>query len=240
MPHEAAIPEEDIVKVEIDQTVNPEGVDLTASMTRPKSVAIVALGRTSPHFITEAVNRGSSDKPPFEEVWTVNRGFRGFVHDKLFVMDDFRWIEEKHPAYAEFLKKHDRPIITSTLYPDYPNAVEYPLDEVCRFFKEDCFAVNTIAYMVAYAIMIGVKDIYIYGADFHYPDGQTAEAGGMGVAWLLGWHKKNGGNYHIPAGSAMLYSDRVHEIRPGVVRREHYGYHRKAELAAEKRDKEIR
>lgn len=209
---------------------NPDGVDLLPLMTRPKSVAIVALGRSSPHFITEMVNRGSGDEPPFEEVWTVNRGLRGFRHDKLFVMDDFRWLEKKHPGYAEWIKKHDKPVFTSTSYPDYPNALEYPLEDVCRHFQEDCFAVNTIGYMVAYAIYAGVEDIWIYGADFIYPNGNTAEAGGMGVAWLLGWHKKNGGRYHIPAGSTMLYSDRVRQYEGGVVRREHYGYHRKEEL----------
>ena len=173
---------------------------------------------------------GDTEKPRFDEVWTVNRGFRGFVHDKLFVMDDFKWLEAQAPGYAEWLKKHDKPIITSTQYLDYPGSIEYPLDDVCRFFQEDCWCVNTIAYMVAYAIFTGVKDIWLYGADFIYPSGNTAEAGGMGVAWLLGWHKKNGGRYHIPAGSTMLYSDRVKQLPDGSVRREHYGYHRIAEL----------
>lgn len=211
---------------------NEDGLDLTPLLTRPERVAIVALGQSCMSFFQEVMT-SSNMKKPFDEVWTVNRGLRGIPHDKLFVMDDLKWLEKRDEAYAKWLKKHDKPIITSTPYPDYPSSAPFPLQEVCENLKTDVFCANTVAYMVAYALYIGVKELTIYGADFVYPNGNTAEKGGQAVAFLLGIAHCREVNYRLPQTTTLLYANDVRQVG-GQMKRIYYGYHRKDQMEAEK------
>lgn len=214
--------------------VNKEGLLVEPLLTRPERVALVALGRSCHDFTQEMIGqetRRDTKNPMFDEVWTLNRGLRGFAHDKLFVMDDLHWIEEhKDKKYAQWLKEHDKPIITSTVYDDYPSSVAYPLQEICDFLEDDIFTINTVSYMVAYAMFTGVKHLSIYGADFFYPGGQTAEEGGQAVAYLLGvCAGKDLLIPHIPASSSLLYACKA-QMMNGRLRRPPYGYHRLEEM----------
>jgi len=219
---------------------NPGGILIDPLMTRPDHVAIVALGHSSQSFIREQMGNGGMKKP-FDEVWTVNRGLRAFPHDKLFLMDDLRWIEqERSKEYAEFLKNHDKPIITSTPYIEYPMSVEYPFAQVMDFIEDDVFAVNTVSYAVAYAMSIGVKEISLYGADFVYANKNTAEAGGMAVAYLLGLCRMHNIVHRLPGETTMLYADTVRHKANGTMGRPLYGYHRIDEMKKKKQLEEHR
>ena len=217
----------------INPEINPGGLDYTPLMTRPKNIAIVALGPSAYSFFRRSMSNTGVEKP-FDEVWTLNRGFAGFHHDKLFVMDDLRWVEEhRNKEYAKFLKNHDRPIITSTPYPEYPTSVPYPLKQVKDFHEDDIFAVNTVAYMVAYALYIGVKELSIFGADFVYKDGTVVEEGGMAVAYMLGRCKMHDCIHTLPGETTMIYANQVKQFGDGTVGREPYGYHRVREMEEE-------
>jgi hypothetical protein len=209
---------------------NPHGLFIDPLLTRPKRIAIVALGVSAQTFIQEYMSNKLMNKP-YDEVWALNRGFRGYPHDKLFVMDDLRWLERQSKIYTKFLQKHDKPIITCFAYPDYPNSVEYPLNDVAATIGDDIFAVNTVSYMVAYAIHIGVEEFAVFGADFSYPDGSTAESGGQAVAYLLGMAKERGMRHILPQTTTLLYANKVKVGPAGQVFREPYGYHRRREMA---------
>mgnify|MGYP003134468802 CR=1 FL=1 len=213
-----------------DEIANSEGYDALPLLTRPEKIAIVALGSSIGDYLKEAMS-GHGMKTPWDEIWTLNRGVRGIQHDKLFVMDDIAWLEKRDPNYANFLKEHNKPIITSFAYSDYPRAIEYPLQEVMATIQDDVFTVNTVSYMVAYAIHIGVKELSIYGADFFYPGGNTAEEGGQAVAYLLGMGRHFGFTHRIPQSSTLLYAHKARQLPNGTVGREPYGYHRKAQIA---------
>lgn len=219
---------------------NPGGVLLDPLLTRPEKVALVALGSSCMMFVQEMISGGTKESPPFDEVWTVNRGVQGFKHDKLFCMDDFRWIEKKKDGYAEFLKKHDEPIITSTVYPEYPSAVPYPLNEVLETCGDDVFAANTVSYAVAYAVHIRVKTLYVYGADFFYPGGRDqTEKGGQAVAYMLGMARHFGMHYVLPQQTTLLYANTVKPDEGGIPHRPYYGYHRIQQMKEEaKKEKE--
>lgn len=212
---------------------NPEGLLLDPLLTRPDKVAIVALGLSAPTFLLEQMQRPSLVNP-FDEVWSVNRGLRGIQHDKLFCMDDFRWLEKRDKLYTKYLREHKVPIITSTSYQDYPMSVPYPINQVMKTIEDDIFCVNTVSYMIAYAIHIGVKELSIYGADFSYPNGSTAESGGQAVAYLLGTARHFGMLHRIPDTSTLLYANTVKMTQEGV-QRPHYGYHRIEEMADAKK-----
>ena len=225
----------------MSKVVNKGGLDITPLMTRPDRVAIVALGPSCQAFIRRSMSNEQLGKP-YVEVWTLNRGFAGIQHDKLFVMDDLTWIRDhKNKAYAEWLQKHDRPIITSTAYPEWPTSVAYPLKEVVEFHEDDIFAINTVAYMVAYAIFIGVKEVAIFGADFMYPGGHSeVEEGGQAVAYMLGRCRQYGIVHTLPGESTLIYAHKVKQQSDGRLGREFYGYHRLTEMAAEREQEKAR
>lgn len=211
------------------EVVNEGGLFIEPLLTRPERVAIVALGASSVAYAAEQMSDPGMNKP-FDEVWTVNRGFRAFHHDKLFLMDDLKWIEKNKPDYAEFLKTHNKPIITSTAYAEYPTSVAYPYEQVLETIEDDIFNVNTVAYMVAYAIHIRVKQVSIYGADFCYPDGNKAESGGQAVAYLCGMMRQFGMIHRLPGNTTLLYANQVKAFPDGHQGREPYGYHRKRQM----------
>ena len=219
-----------------DEAANPGGTDIMPLLTRPKNVAIVALGRSVGSFVSEMIARGSRGQGPvFDEVWTLNRGLRAFEHQKLFCMDDMKWLQQKDKEYHNWLKKHQKPVITSTVYSGYDNHLAYPFQEVLEFIGDDIFAVNTVSYMVAYAMYTGVEHLSVYGADFFYPEGNRAESGGQAVAYLLGMAAGKGTMvHHVPQGSTMLYAHKIRVDQSGNVSRERYGYHRKGVIVKKK------
>jgi len=212
------------------KTVNQGGLDIEPLLTRPKRVAIVALGHSVKAFIQEVMSNRTMSSP-FDEVWTLNRGLRAFAHDKLFVMDDLKWIERRSPGYAKFLKKHDKPIITTTPYPNYPSSIAYPIHDVIETIQDDIFAVNTVSYMLAYAIHIRVKEVSIYGADFIYPDGNKAEEGGQAVAYLCGMMRHFDMIHRMPQDTTLLYANKTRVDQYGRLSRPLYGFHRQEEMA---------
>ena len=211
-----------------------DGVSVIPGLTEPKRVCIVALGGSSGDFVRQAMSTQLMAKP-YDEVWTLNRGFKGFPHDKLFALDDLRWLAKKDKAYGKMLMAHTKPIVTSTVYPEFPTAVAYPFEEVRQKLNDDIFAVNTVAYMVGYALLKGVKELSIFGADFFYPNGSTAESGGQAVAYLLGLGKFFGMEFKIPGSSTLLYANTFTQMPGGTVGRPPYGFHRRKELTPEER-----
>jgi hypothetical protein len=197
--------------------------------TRPNKIAIVCMGASADAFIRDAMTT-ERFRDPYDEIWTLNRGMGAFKADKVFCMDDLKWLEKKDREYGRLLKNCGIPLITSTVYPDYPNAVEYPYKEVEAFVGDDVFNVNTVSYMLAYALMIGVSDISIYGADFFYKDGNTAEAGGQAVTFLIGLSKQYKTTIRIPGTSTLMYAHKVAQKQGGGFGREPYGFHRKNEM----------
>ena len=165
----------------------------------PETVSIVALGQSKQLFIHETVRTGNP-RGVADEVWTINKLGRCLKHDLLFRMDDLRefydinrhkYIDQNgehqgvHDTFMNFLKNHDKPIVTSKAYPEFPTAVEYPLEKVVNAIGVD-YIRTTPAYALAFAIYLGVKKVRIYGCDYNYPnDKYTAEAGRANLEFLI-------------------------------------------------------
>ena len=155
-------------------------------MKVPKNVAILGLGASRMSYSSHSM-RAVHDKgeQKWEEVWTINGGFEVYRHDMVFHMDDLRLTAERLPQYGEALKAHDRPIMTSTPYDEFPSSETYPIKEVVREIGNDFFP-STAVYAIAYAMVFGVKNLYIYGCDFHYKTSFEHEMGGQATTYLLG------------------------------------------------------
>lgn len=106
-------------------------------------------------------------------------------------------------AMLEWLKTHKGPVITSTVHPDYPCLVEYPLADVLSEVPFGYFN-NTCAYAVAYAIFKGFKRISMWGCDFTYPNAHHAESGRGCVEFWLGYAAARGVRLTIASLSSLM------------------------------------
>jgi len=90
---------------------------LTIPLENVESVALVSLGFSKATYLDQCLESCYQDiGAEWDEVWTVNAGLKAFNHDKVFIMDDLRVQARRYPKYAELLKRHNKPIITSAAY----------------------------------------------------------------------------------------------------------------------------
>ena len=185
----------------------------------PKSVAIVAMGASAQMYLAVAAQRGGRHEVA-ENTWAIN-GMGGVIeHDLLFHMDDCRLQEsrtgtENIQCMLKWLRRHPR-FFTSKAYPEYPGAIEFPLEDVVNSVGST-YLNNTVAYAVAYAIHIGVNTLSVWGADYTYPDRHKAESGRGCVEFLLGIAAARGIAIQVPDKSSLLDADVPPEWKP-------YGY----------------
>ncbi|MCP3681600.1 MAG: hypothetical protein GY861_02825 [bacterium] len=186
----------------------------------PEIVSIVALGNSKAAFFGEVLTTGNP-RGLADEVWAINKLGCIVNHDVLWRMDDLKhvWqcnskmIQTKkedepvsvHDTYTEWLKNHDKPIITSTAYPDeFPTSVEYPLEGVINTIGYTYYR-TTPAYAAAFAIHIGVKQLRLYGCDYIYPHSSYVhEAGRANLEFVLGVGMAMGIEVFVPHTSTLL------------------------------------
>jgi len=192
----------------------------------PERVAIVALGTSRTDY--DQLRLGNGDPGvEFDEVWTCNRGGRLWQHDLCFIMDDLKREAALDPAYGDWIEAYPGPVITSCASPDYTarfgdNVHALPLGRIMLWMRQHrlrAYLHNSIPIMVAYAAWIGVKEIYIHGADYTRPDGQIVEWGRANLEYLIGALEVMGCTIGLSAGLRLCGHN---EHPPGWV----YGYDR--------------
>jgi hypothetical protein len=188
----------------------------------PEIVSIVALGSSKQAFLTETMTTGNP-RGVADEVWVVNKMGSAIRHDLLWRMDDLKvkygcndreysgGNTQKgttiHDTWDNFLRNHDRPIVTSRAYQDeYPTSIEYPLEDVINTIGYSYFR-TTPAYAAAFAIHIGVKQLRIYGCDYVYPSNKyKAESGRANLEFILGIGMTMGMEVWVPPTTTLLDS----------------------------------
>ena len=185
----------------------------------PEIVALVALGTSKQAFLTETMTTGNP-RGVSDEVWVVNKMGSAIRHDILWRMDDLKAKYECndreysggntkegttiHNTWDSFLRNHDRPIITSRKYSEYPTSLEYPLEDVINTIGYSYFR-TTPAYAAAFAIHIGVKQLRIYGCDYVYPSNKyKAESGRANLEFILGIGMTMGMEVWVPPTTTLL------------------------------------
>ncbi len=175
---------------------------------KPQKVLMLLLGESKADY---ANMQGTTHDPlpVFDgcEVWTCNAGFRIWRHDVLFVMDDLELEAYRWPQYGEDLMQHNQPIITSRPYPSW-NAQAYPFREICEDLQLhgfDRYFFNTVPFMLAYALWLGVKHVSIFGADYWHPAiGNAREADLANAEWWLGFLRGRGVGISIAPNSTLM------------------------------------
>ena len=193
----------------------------------PESVTILGMGLSAHTYLIEACTLGGR-KNVTEEVWTISAIGGVVAHDRAFVMDDMKAIMEKNPdegvnvpGMISWMKEHPGILYTSRIYPEYPGSVAYPIKEVIEHFRFP-YLNNSVAYAVALAVYMGVKQIRLYGCDFTYPDRHAGETGRACVEFYLGIAHERGINVHCAMNSTMLDAflppeRRLYGYHPGLV-----------------------
>lgn len=174
----------------------------------PYVVAIVCMGPSHQDYVNECLSQSSRWKVA-DETWCINAACGVLNHDRAFIMDDLRYFQKqartaKHlEGYQDWLSKLSAPIYTSTAYPEFPSSVDFPIQEVVRELGYAYFN-TTVAYAVAYAIYIRVREIRIYGADFTSSDNKAFnEAGRACVEFWLGRATLMGIKVYIAGRSSL-------------------------------------
>lgn len=188
----------------------------------PNVVSLVALGASKIDFFNETMVTGNR-RGVADEVWVINKMGVIIKHDVLFRMDDLKIKYDCnnktyaggnvpggakiHDTFDSFLRQHNRPIITSKAYPEYPTSVEYPLEAVINTIGYSYFR-TTPAYAAAFAIHIGVKQLRLYGLDYVYPkDKYRAESGRANLEFILGIGMTMGMEVYVSPKSTLLDSN---------------------------------
>lgn len=178
--------------------------------TVPKSIVLLGLGPSHQSYVGEVL--ANLGQPWAEEVWTINGGSACFNVDRCFSLADLRVDLHKWPHWGKYLARTKTPVYTSKAYPEFPSSITYPLDELRAYVGFDLCFVNTGPMALAMAMALGVKEIWLFGIDYTYPNIHVAEQGGQAFAFLLGMCKERGIQFHLPHTSSMMGS--VNALKP--------------------------
>lgn len=176
----------------------------------PRSVAIVAMGASSASYTSLVASYGDRHQVA-EETWVINSMASCLFHDRAFVMQDIKHnivkeAETRKVAQGvlKWLPDHTGPVYTTTAYPEWPCLVEYPTEDVLNTLGGPAYLNNSVAYAIAYAMYIGVKEIYLFGVDFTYADNHAAESGRGCCEYLIGMGVARGIKFGIPPTSTLI------------------------------------
>lgn len=200
----------------------------------PKKVILLGLGPSKTDFANIMASTGG-DTIDHDEVWGVNTAGACFNVDMSFAMDDYLYCQNTLPNMAKFYETNDKPIITTVPRKGCPSAIEYPLGEVLNIPGARDWFNHTIPYIVAYAALIGVEELIIFGTDYIAQEaqyGKPAEQSNLIARYMscttfwLGLCAGRGMNIVVTPSSPLLAADK-HDIDklygyivPPVIRRE--------------------
>jgi hypothetical protein len=190
----------------------------------PKKVALVCMGPSATDYLGKTLTQ-EFDPDWVDETWCINMAANPFRCDVVFWMDDLIQQEKFRPNLFKALRRFGIPVISSVARPSVvPNSFDYPIDEVAQmsvpvFGKP--YLNNGVAMAIAYALLIGVEDMSIYGADFSYPNRDYAESGRACVESWLTLAGIRGMNIQLCPQTSLMDSVKDHGI---------YGYAEQPEV----------
>jgi len=120
--------------------------------------------------------------------------------------------------YQQWLQQdHGRPIFMKQHYPQVPNCVVYPLEQILEVFPGDPYFTNSVSYMIALALFQGVEQLAIYGVDMATKEEYTDQR--SGVEYWVGLARGAGVDVLIPSISDLckarvlygMYDDPEHD-----------------------------
>lgn len=177
----------------------------------PTTVTLVALGPSQHDRIGVCLEPEFPSEFATDETWTLNRGVYCIPHDLLFVMDHIQGEADRYPAYGATLWRHRHPIITSDNCNGWPpHVLRYPFAEINAWITDrvsPCHGGwfhNSLAYILCYAAFIGVRELHVWGADYHHHRSGRVEDGHPNVAYWAGVLERVGLSVKTTESSTFL------------------------------------
>ena len=140
---------------------------------------------------------------PSWELWglTLDKE-KDFYFDRAFQIHPLSFIRSLGKRYhdEDYLRELDIPLYMQEAYPDIPNSMAYPLDDVIE--QTGDYFNSSIAYMLGLAILEKVDRIGIWGVDM---DGDS-EFGYQrpNTEYLIGFARGRGIDVFVPEESSLL------------------------------------
>jgi len=127
------------------------------------------------------------------EIWGINSlgvSYETIKIDRMFLLHDVltEVLIQDHSIIGK-LNAMDVPVYTAGPAPIFDNNIPFPINDVVKEFGVGFF-LNTMAYMIALAIMQKPKEIYLYGVDMRPDSGYE-------------WHKQEKGCLEFWVGVAI-------------------------------------
>lgn len=151
----------------------------------------------------------ANNLPADVELWGMN------INHKFMARWD-RWFQLHPPvwkgnpfygrslAHMDFLKTLDVPLYMRYPSPDFPTAVEYPLEKVYANIGRR-YITSTVANMLGLALLEGVDEIKVYGVNLgsntEYVEQRPC------IEWMLGLAEGRGIKVDVPDATPMLKGD---------------------------------
>ena len=196
--------------------------------TKPNKIAIVGCRPSMQDFVSIRASIQSKDFK-VDEVWGINAGGAALNVDLSFIMDDIALMKAIDHNVYEHVKS---PVITSV--PRREGDTAFPLAEVLNIPGARDYLNHTAAYALVYALLIGVKEICVFGCDY-VSQSQPYAAGGRDdrparymacMAFWSGVAAARGVNVIVTPNSPLLDADAEAKdkfygyVVPPVVKRE--------------------
>ena len=100
------------------------------------------------------------------------------------------------------MKRYKGPIYSSFPDPEFPTMKAYPLAAVAQKYNVLYFT-TTPPYAMAYAGLLEIPDIYLFGCDYTWPEIAGAETGRACMEFWVGLLKGHGHNIHVHPQSSL-------------------------------------
>jgi len=104
--------------------------------------------------------------------------------EKMHWQMGVRWLLATGMPVEEIIKRNDHVKIIG--------------EDLCRY------TTNSVPVMIAYALYIGVRRIYLYGADYTYPGQDATEDGRGSCSYWVGFARAQGMQVHVNKDSTLL------------------------------------
>lgn len=188
----------------------------------PQTVVMLALGPTK----RDLLEMTSGHQPPAElmdadELWGINGGVNFFAgriaYDLLWVMDYLDGEAAREPRYMElmmrWLDRHPRSHIMTSLAGAFARerVHEYPLQEViertCDWEEsggyQHAYFHNSVPYILAYGVTIGVKRMYLFGADYAHEELKGREKDRSNAEYWVALARRSGMQVVLPSSTTL-------------------------------------
>ena len=195
-------------------------------------VVFVAMGPSKAQWIQNQISMNPDITP--DQIWTLNSGMAWVGGaDLIFYMDDLSSQVQDYPGTHEKLKQCKLPVITSMFYEIEGVTcpiLQYPLKEVLEHVgPANDYFVNSVPYVIAYALMTGVKRLLMFGVDYEYPGIGIKEEGRACCEFWCGYAIARGMTVQVSDGSTLLNANKG---------RPFYGYLRQPRIVVVREEEE--